>query len=49
MRTIADAQRVALAPLVERVGADRTVEVPLLPSDVHDVTALDLLGEHLFA
>ncbi len=48
MRTIAEAQRAALAPLVERVGADRIIEVPLLPSDVHDVTELDLLGRHLF-
>jgi anion-transporting ArsA/GET3 family ATPase len=49
MRALADAQREELTPLVERVGADTIVEVPLLPSDVHDVTALELLGGHLFA
>jgi anion-transporting ArsA/GET3 family ATPase len=48
MRTIADAQRAELEPLIERVGVEGIVEVPLLPSDVHDVTALDLLGQHLF-
>jgi anion-transporting ArsA/GET3 family ATPase len=47
-RRLAGAQRVALAPLVAR-AADRLVEVPLLPDDVHDVVALDVLATHLFA
>ncbi len=49
LRSIAAAERAELAPLIERVGADAIVEVPLLPEDVHDVTALELLGTHLFA
>jgi anion-transporting ArsA/GET3 family ATPase len=48
LRRIADAEHAALAPLVERVGSDRIVEVPLLPTDVHDATALDHLATHLF-
>ncbi len=49
LRSIAIAERAELAPLVERVGADSIVEVPLLPEDVHDVAALTVLGTHLFA
>jgi anion-transporting ArsA/GET3 family ATPase len=48
MRSIADAQLAELAPLIERVGVERLVAVPLLPTDVHDVAALELLGAHLF-
>jgi anion-transporting ArsA/GET3 family ATPase len=48
LRTVAEAERRELGPLVERVGADAIVEVPLLPSDVHDVAALTHLGAHLF-
>ena len=47
-RRLADAQRAALAPLAART-ADALVEVPLLPGDVHDVAALDVLAGHLFA
>lgn len=47
-RRLADAQRAALAPLAER-AAGTLVEVPLLPGDVHDVEALELLAGHLFA
>jgi anion-transporting ArsA/GET3 family ATPase len=47
-RRLADAQRAALAPLTARAGA-ALVEVPLLPDDVHDVEALDVLATHLFA
>lgn len=47
-RRLADAQRAALAPLVERT-ADALVEVPLLADDVHDVEALEVLATHLFA
>jgi anion-transporting ArsA/GET3 family ATPase len=49
LRMIADAERAELAPLLERVSGSAVVEVPLLPSDVHDVVALDVLAEHLFA
>lgn len=49
LRSIAAAERAELAPLVDRVGADSIVEVPLLPEDVHDVAALTVLGTHLFA
>jgi len=49
LRSIATAERAELAPLVDRVGADSIVEVPLLPEDVHDVAALKVLGAHLFA
>ncbi len=48
IRTIAEAEHAALAPLVERVGDQRPVEVPLLAGDVHDVDALRELGHHLF-
>jgi anion-transporting ArsA/GET3 family ATPase len=48
LRTIADAERSQLRPLVDRVGEQLIVEVPRLPSDVHDVAALELLGAHLF-
>lgn len=43
-----DAQHAELAPLIDRLGSDSVVEVPLLPTDVHDLEALDLLGAHLF-
>jgi anion-transporting ArsA/GET3 family ATPase len=47
-RRLAEVQRAALAPLVART-VDALVEVPLLPDDVHDVEALDVLATHLFA
>jgi anion-transporting ArsA/GET3 family ATPase len=49
LRTIAAAERAALAPLLERVDPGSVVEVPLLPNDVHEVSELDALGTHLFA
>lgn len=49
LRTIADAERAELVPLLERVAGSAVVEVPLLPSDVHDIEALDVLARHLFA
>lgn len=49
LRTVAAAERCELEPLVEQVGSDHLVEVPLLPGDVHDAVALDLIGTHLFA
>jgi anion-transporting ArsA/GET3 family ATPase len=48
LRTIAESERAALAPLSERVGGDSLVEVPLLPTDVHDLAALTHLADHLF-
>jgi anion-transporting ArsA/GET3 family ATPase len=48
LRTVADDERSELGPLVDRLGANAIVEVPLLPRDVHDVAALELLGAHLF-
>ena len=47
-RRLAEVQRAALTPLIERT-ADVLVEVPLLPDDVHDVGQLDVLATHLFA
>lgn len=49
LRTVAQAERTELAPLRSQVAGSAIVEVPLLPSDVHDVVALDLLAQHLFA
>lgn len=49
LRSIAEAQRHALSPLAERVGADALVEIPLLAGDVHDIDGLRELGRHLFA
>ena len=49
LRSIADAERAELDPLVARVGVDHLVGVPLLPTDVHDVESLGLMGDHLFA
>ncbi|HSH10814.1 MAG TPA: ArsA-related P-loop ATPase [Ilumatobacter sp.] len=49
LRTIATAERAELVPLLERVAGSAVVEVPLLPSDVHDIEALDVLARHLFA
>ncbi len=48
LRTVAAAERAELAPLLARVAGSAVVEVPLLPSDVHDVEALDVLAQHLF-
>jgi anion-transporting ArsA/GET3 family ATPase len=48
LRAVAEDERSELGPLADRLGPDAIVEVPLLPEDVHDVTALELLGTHLF-
>lgn len=48
LRAIADAERAELAPLVERVGDEHVVGVPLLPTDVHDVETLAVMGDHLY-
>jgi anion-transporting ArsA/GET3 family ATPase len=47
LRAIADAERSALAPLLGRVDIDRKIEIPLLPSDVHDLVTLDHIAAHL--
>jgi len=47
-RRLADLQREALLPLAQRT-TDALVEVALLPDDVHDVEALEVLAGHLFA
>ncbi|HEY5664458.1 MAG TPA: ArsA-related P-loop ATPase [Ilumatobacter sp.] len=49
LRAIAEAERGELAPLIDGVGDAPIVEVPLLPTDVHDAEALDELARHLFA
>ena len=48
LRTVAAAERAALEPLIGEVGAERTIEVPLLATDVHDLDALTHLARHLF-
>lgn len=47
-RRLAAAQRSSVAGLAERATAP-AVEVPLLPDDVHDREALDLIAGYLFA
>jgi hypothetical protein len=44
---LATAEREVLAPLIERSAAGTTIEVPLLPTDVHDLEALDHIAAHL--
>lgn len=45
---IARSEREHLTPLAERVAPAPLVEVPLLPFEVHDLTSLAALGDHLF-
>jgi anion-transporting ArsA/GET3 family ATPase len=47
LRTIAEAERHEIAPLLAAVGAVPVVEVPLLDSDVHDVAGLEQIAAHL--
>jgi anion-transporting ArsA/GET3 family ATPase len=47
MRQIAEAERDALQPLVTAVGSAPPIEIPLLPTDVHDLAALDHIAAHL--
>jgi anion-transporting ArsA/GET3 family ATPase len=47
LRALGDAERVALAPLLARSDVGRTIEIPLLPSDVHDLAALHHIAAHL--
>ena len=48
LRTVADAERAEVDALLGHSGAP-VVEVPLLPTDVHDLSSLDHLGRYLFA
>jgi hypothetical protein len=47
MRGLADAEREVLAPLLERTTEGISIEIPLLPTDVHDLEALEHIAEHL--
>ena len=47
LRELADAEREVLAPLLERIEDGSSIEIPLLPTDVHDLDALDHIAEHL--
>jgi anion-transporting ArsA/GET3 family ATPase len=44
---LADAERAALEPLLLRIGDTPTLEIPLLPTDVHDLEALDHVAAHM--
>ena len=48
LRTIAEREREAVAPLDERLDGAPLVEVPLLAGDVHDLDGLVEIGRHLF-
>ena len=47
LRHLAEAEREALAPLLARAPDGSTIEIPLLPTDVHDLAALDHIAAHL--
>ena len=47
LRHLAEAERDALAPLLARAPDGSTIEIPLLPTDVHDLDALDHVAGHL--
>lgn len=47
LRVLATAERDVLMPLMERAATGTTIEVPLLPTDVHDLEALDHIAGHL--
>ena len=48
LRAVADAERAEVDALLGHTAAP-VVEVPLLPTDVHDLASLDHLGRYLFA
>jgi anion-transporting ArsA/GET3 family ATPase len=48
LRAVADAERAEVDALLGHTGAP-VVEVPLLPTDVHDLDSLRHLGRYLFA
>lgn len=47
LRMLADAEREVLAPLLARTAGGTALAVPLLPTDVHDLEALDHVAAHL--
>jgi anion-transporting ArsA/GET3 family ATPase len=47
LRHLAESERNALAPLLERAVEGSMIEIPLLPTDVHDLAALDHVAAHL--
>ena len=47
LRLLAESEREVLRPLVARAPHGTTVEIPLLPTDVHDLDALDHIAAHL--
>lgn len=48
LRTMRDLELAVIAPLAEIVGGERLVVLPLLDSDVHDLTGLLVIAAHLF-
>ena len=48
LRTARDLELDVLTPLVDIVGAQRTVVLPLLDADVHDLRGLRVIAAHLF-
>jgi anion-transporting ArsA/GET3 family ATPase len=48
LRTIAEREREAVAPLGDRLDGAALVEVPLMAGDVHDFDGLIEIGTHLF-
>jgi hypothetical protein len=47
LRQQAEAERQALAPMLERAPGGSAIEIPLLATDVHDLDALDHVATHL--
>ena len=47
LRLLADAERDVLTPLLAKARDGSTIEIPLLPTDVHDLEALDHIAAHL--
>jgi anion-transporting ArsA/GET3 family ATPase len=47
LRYIAEADREVLEPLLARAPDGATIEIPLLPTDVHDLAALEHIAAHL--
>jgi len=47
LQALAAAERDVLAPLLARTADRTSIEIPLLPTDVHDLEALDHIAAHL--
>ena len=47
LQLLAEAEREVLTPLVAKAPDGATIEIPLLPTDVHDLDALDHVATHL--